>query len=219
MRKKRRRKEIKIKKKKKKRNLFSWRKKFHQDSRWVIIVEFRWEKTRWWRHQVFGRRRKVVSITRLTLATYNILIVSKKQSNCKRSGLPGHPDMAKLTSLHLCKCWNNKDGNPIGNEAIPHLRSFPQVKILTLARCGISANGLEALSQLSFVPKLEKLIFGRKVVIQGRILLEMREWGTSTNSTVSFTWVLTNVWSERKEWKDYQKCTHLTRLNLRKVMK
>ena len=43
---------------------------------------------------------------------------------------------------------NNKGGNKIGDEGIPHFHAFPQIKKLYLNKCGISAKGLEEFSKL-----------------------------------------------------------------------
>ena len=53
--------------------------------------------------------------------------------------------------------------NQIGDEGIPHLHSFPQLKKLYLWTCDISAKGVEALSKLSFSPQLQILVLGRIV--------------------------------------------------------
>ena len=66
-----------------------------------------------------------------------------------------------LKLLDLSKPWNNKDCNKIGDEAIHHLSSFPQLKILWLSSCGISAKGVKTLNELPFNSCLQKLALGK----------------------------------------------------------
>ena len=86
-----------------------------------------------------------------------------KQSDFKRSGLPIQAIMDQIRIPWTQYILNNKGYNPIGDEAIPHLRSFPQLKTLWLPNCGLTAKGVEAISEISFAPHLEGICLGRIV--------------------------------------------------------